>query len=253
MPKAASFEMFEKELTRLVGIFERSLAEFKSSGYVEAQLRDDFLNPFFHALGWDLQNSAGLIQTKREVEVESRTEIGGRQKRADYLFRTDGHDRFICEAKKPAEELHSRYAFQAKRYAWNKGLPLAILSDFEEFKIYIVGSKPHMDEPLVGLWKSWHFRELPLIAQEVWNLLARDKIAAGSIEQLLESLPKTPMAKGKARQQWLIKPDRSRSLDVDFLNFLDEARRDLASDLIRHNDRTDLLEGSKLNEAVQRN
>ncbi len=251
MTNAASFESFEKELNRLVSIFERGLAEFKSSGYVEAQLRDDFLNPFFRALGWDLENSAGLVQSKREVEIESRTEIGGRKRRADYLFRTDGHDRFICEAKKPAEELHSGYAFQAKRYAWNKGLPLAILSKFEEFKIYIVGGKPHTDEPLVGLWKSWHFRELPLVAQEIWNLLARDNVAAGSIDKLLESLPKTPVAKGKARQQWLIKPDRSRSLDVDFLNFLDEARRDLASDLIRHNDRADLLEGTRLNEAVQ--
>jgi hypothetical protein len=251
MPKAASFESFEKELNRLVGIFERGLAEFRSSGYVEAQLRDDFLSPFFRALGWDLENSAGLIQTKREAEIESRTEIGGRQKRADYLFRTDGHNRFVCEAKKPAEMLHAGCAFQAKRYAWNKDLPLSILSNFEEFKIYIVGGKPHTDEPLAGLWKSWHFRQLPIIAQEIWNLLARDRVAAGSIDQLLETLPKTPTGKGKARQQWLIKPDRSRSLDVDFLNFLDEARRDLASDLIRHNDRADLLEGSKLNEAVQ--
>jgi hypothetical protein len=51
MPKVASFESFEMELSRLVGIFERSLAELKSSGYVEAQLRDDFLNPFFRSLG----------------------------------------------------------------------------------------------------------------------------------------------------------------------------------------------------------
>ncbi len=252
MPGAANFESFEKELLRLVGAFDRNLAEFKGSGYVEAQLRDDFLNPFFRSLGWDLENSAGLIQTRREVEIESRTEIGGRQKRADYLFRTDGHDRFVCEAKKPAEELHSRYAFQAKRYAWNKNLPLAILSDFEEFKIYVVGGKPHVEEPLAGLWKTWHFRELPLVAREIWNLLARDNIAAGSIDQLLETLPKTARAKGKARQQWLIKPDRSRSLDVEFLNLLDEARRELASDLLKHNDRADLLEGTKLNEAVQR-
>ena len=249
MPNTASFESFEKELNRLVGIFGRGLGEFKSSRYVEAQLRDDFLNPFFRALGWDLENSSGLIQPKREVEIESRTEIGGRQKRADYLFRTDGHDRFVCEAKKPAEELHSRYAFQTKRYAWNKNLPLAVLTDFEEFKIYIVGGKPHADEPDVGLWKTWHFLELPLIAQEIWNLLARDKVATGSIEQLLESLPKIAPGKGKTRQQWLIKPERS--LDVEFLNFLDEARRELASDLIRHNDREDLLEGNKLNEAVQ--
>ena len=250
MPNAASFESFEKELRRLVAKFERGLTEFTSSGYVEAQLRDDFLNPFFFALGWDLKNDDGLIQSKREVEIESRTEIGGRQKRADYLFRTDGHDRFVCEAKKPAEELHARYAFQTKRYAWNKNLPLGILTDFQVFKIYFVGGKPHADEPDVGLWKTWNFRELPLVAQEIWNLLARDKVASGSIGQLLESLPKTAPGKGKARQQWLVRPDRA--LDVEFLNFLDEARRELASDLIRHNDREDLLEGNKLNEAVQR-
>ena len=128
MATGASFENFEKELSRLVESFGHRLAELKRPSYVEAQLRDDFLNPFFRALGWDMENRAGLIQQKREVEIESRTQIGGRQKRADYLFRTDGRDRFVCEAKKPAEELHSRYAFQAKRYAWNKDLPLALVS-----------------------------------------------------------------------------------------------------------------------------
>ena len=119
MSTGTGFEDFEKELNRLVESFGQRLSELKKSSYVEAQLRDDFLNPFFRALGWDMENRAGLIQQKREVEIESRTQIGGRQKRADYLFRTDGRDRFVCEAKKPAEELTSRYSFQAKRYsAW---------------------------------------------------------------------------------------------------------------------------------------
>ncbi len=252
MPDAATFKSFEAELNRLVESFGSRLAELKKPGYAEAQLRDDFLNPFFRALGWDMENRAGLIQTRREVEIESRTQIAGRQKRADYLFRTEGHDRFVCEAKKPAEELSARYAFQAKRYSWNKDLPLAILSDFEEFKLYVVGGKPVADEPLVGLWKTWHFRELPLVAQEIWNLLARDQVAAGSIDRLIESLPKRPTGKGKARQQWLLKPDRSRSLDAEFLSLLDAARRELAADLLKHNDRADLLEGTRLNEAVQR-
>jgi hypothetical protein len=252
MSTDAAFISFEKELNRLVAKFDRQLVEFKSPGYVEAQLRDDFLNPLFTALGWDLKNDAGLILSKREVEIESRTEIQGRQKRADYLFRTDGNDRFICEAKKPAEELHHHYAFQAKRYAWNKDLPLAVLTDFEEIKIYIVGGKPRLDEPQLGEWKSWHFKQYPLIAQELWDLLARDNIAAASIDKLIESLPKSAAGQGRKRQRWLIRPDRSRSLDVDFLNFLDEARRELASDLLRHNDRDDLLEGTKLNESIQR-
>ena len=199
-----------------------------------------------------MENRAGLIQKEREVEIESATQIGGGRKRADYLFRTDKRDRFVCEAKKPAEELNARYAFQAKRYAWNKGVSVAILTDFEEFKIYIVGGKPHLDEPHVGEWKSWHFRQYPLIARELWDLLARDKIAAGSIDQLLEALPKKATGTGKARQQWLIKPDRTRALDTDFLEFLDETRRDLASDLFKNNDHDELLEGNKLTEAVQR-
>jgi hypothetical protein len=58
MPTAASFESFEKELNRLVSIFERGVAEFKSPGYMETQLRDDFLNPFIRALGWDMNHKA---------------------------------------------------------------------------------------------------------------------------------------------------------------------------------------------------
>jgi hypothetical protein len=62
-----------------------------------------------------MENRASLIQKEREVEIENPTQIGGGRKRADYLFRMDKRDRFVCEAKKPAEALHARYAFQAKR------------------------------------------------------------------------------------------------------------------------------------------
>jgi hypothetical protein len=247
----ATFESFEKELNRLVESFGKRLAELKQPGYAEAQLRDDFLNPFFRALGWDMENRAGLIQQEREVEIESATQIGGGRKRADYLFRTDKRERFVCEAKKPAEELNAKYAFQTKRYAWNKNVWLGILTDFEEMKVYVVGGKPHLDEPLVGLWQSWHFRQYPLIARELWDLLAHEKVAAGSVEQLIDSLPKKPTGKGKLRQQWLIKPDRTRTLDVAFLEFLDETRRDLASDIYKNNDH-DLLDGNRLTEACQR-
>ena len=252
MPSVATFESFEAELNRLVAAFGARLGELKGPDYNEAKLRDDFLNPFFRALGWDLENRAGLIQKKREVEIESPTRIGGGRKRADYLFRVDERDRFVCEAKKPAEELHARYAFQAKRYAWNKGVFVALLTDFEELKIYLVGSKPRLNEPHVGEWKSWHFRQYPLIARELWDLLARDPVAGGSIDRMLDALPKRAAGTGKARQPWLIKPDRTRALDSDFLEFLDETRRDLASDIFKHNDHEVILEGNRLNEAVQR-
>lgn len=168
-----AFDAFRAELDRLVELFSRNLAQHKSPSYSEARLRMDFLDPFFRALGWDIENKAGLIPQHREVEIESRTQVGSRQKRADYLFRTDRQDRFVCEAKKPAEELDARHAFQAKRYAWNKGLVLAVLTDFEEIKIYIVGSKPHPDETHVGLWKTWQFQDYADAARDIWELLAR--------------------------------------------------------------------------------
>jgi type I restriction-modification system DNA methylase subunit len=244
MPNAASFESFEKELNRLVGIFERNLAELKSPGYDEASLRQEFLNPFLRALGWDLENKAGLIPAHREVVVESRTDIG----RADYLFRIARKPRFVCEAKKPAEELPG-HAHQAKSYAWTIGLPLAVLTDFEELNIYIVGGEPKEDEPLVGLWKTYPFREYVAKARELWDLLARDNVAGGSIDRLVESLPKKPLRLGKG--QFVIRPDPTQNFDAKFLNFLDGARRSLASDLLRHNEQEDWQAGLRLNDAVQ--
>lgn len=247
-----TFEDFEKELHRLVTVFEKHLGHYEEAAYDEASLRLEFLNPLFAALGWDVNNQLGAIPSRREVEVENRTRIGGRQKRADYLFRAEGRDRFVCEAKKPSEKLEARAAFQAKRYAWNMNLPLAVLTDFEELKIYIVGGKPRLDEPQAGEWRTWHFRDYPRVARELWDLLARERAAAGSIDQLLDSLPKKPSSRAGARLQWLVRPDRSRALDTDFLEFLDQARRELASDLYKHNDHAELLQGSSLNDAVQR-
>ncbi|MBU1910467.1 MAG: hypothetical protein KJ726_10510, partial [Verrucomicrobia bacterium] len=247
-----TFEQFNEELSRLVARFEKGFQAFTAPDYSEARLRQDFLDSFFRALGWDLENKLGLVQSRREVEIESRTDVAGRAKRADYLFRVENRDRFVCEAKKPREVLGERYAFQAKRYAWNKSLPLAVLTDFEDLIIYIVGGKPRPDSPDDGLWKSWNFRQYPLCARELWDLLSRERVAAGSIEALLDSLPRAKPAKGKARQQWLIHPERTKALDQDFLEYLDEERRSLASDLLANNPREAMLVDGQINEAAQR-
>ena len=240
----ASFESFEKELNRLVGIFEKNLAHYKGPGYDEANTRNEFITPFFAALGWDMENKAGLIPAHREVIVESRTITG----RADYFFRTDRKPRFICEAKKPAEELPG-HAHQAKRDAWTIGVPLAVLTDFEELHLYIVGGQPKKDEPRVGLWKTYSCRDYATQARELWELLARDNVAGGVIDRTVQALPKKPLKIGK--NQWVIRPDPTRSFDHVFLALLDGWRRALASDLLRHNEHENWDEGTRLNEAVQ--
>ncbi len=40
--------------------FESNLAHHKSARYNETQARVEFINPFFEALGWDIDNKRGL-------------------------------------------------------------------------------------------------------------------------------------------------------------------------------------------------
>ncbi len=243
---------FRANLARLVARFSSQLPFHASPEYSEAKLREDFLNPFFAALGWDVGNRKALIHTEREVDVEVRTAFSGRQRRADYVFRVARVEWFTCEAKKPSESLHGGHAYQAKSDAYARGIPFAVLSDFEETRLYVVGARPRRSDPVtMGQWRHLRFDQYVDHASEIWDLLAYPNVRDGSIGRLLESLPKKP-ARTKAGQGYVIRPDRSRSLDAEFLAFLDDARQRLGSDLLRHNQRDDLLVDNRLNEAAQR-
>jgi len=52
---------------RLVERFDQDRKVFLSADYKEEQLRLEFLNPFFTALGWDMDNKQGLSETFKQV------------------------------------------------------------------------------------------------------------------------------------------------------------------------------------------
>jgi hypothetical protein len=54
----ADLQSFKKDLQALVEKFDQDKNHYLQKGYNEAQVRVDFLNPFFAALGWDLENKA---------------------------------------------------------------------------------------------------------------------------------------------------------------------------------------------------
>ena len=49
---------------RLVDRFDQSRKVFQSPDYKEEQLRLEFLNPFFTALGWDMDNTLDTIRAR---------------------------------------------------------------------------------------------------------------------------------------------------------------------------------------------
>jgi len=51
-----------EEITRLVEQFGRNIDSYRESRYKEAQLRKEFIDPFFEALGWDTANRAGKAE-----------------------------------------------------------------------------------------------------------------------------------------------------------------------------------------------
>ena len=239
---------FFNELGYLVAAYRKNRQHFITLSFDESSLRNDFLTPFWRALGWDVENKKGLTQLLREVQVESRIDEQGSKKRADYLFRTDGIDRFVCEAKKPSVDL-KRYAYQAQRYAFNLRLLLTTLSNFDSLQLFIVGGKPDPLAPWAS-YKVWRFDEYLDNVEAIWELFARDNVASGSLDRWIASLPKKEI-RGKARQGWLIPPERIRTVDSEFLDYFETKRELLAKIVVKFN--TQVKWNSELlSESVQR-
>ena len=52
---------------RLVDHFDQNRDAYLSGSYNEAQLRHEFLNPFFTALGWDMSGRRDCDPSRRQV------------------------------------------------------------------------------------------------------------------------------------------------------------------------------------------
>jgi type I restriction-modification system DNA methylase subunit len=130
-------------------LIERFTAQIDTySDYNEAQTRIDFINPFFTALGWDVDNKSGLAEPYRQVVYEDALKIGRATKMPDYSFRVGGVRKFFVEAKKPSINLKTdrEPAYQLRRYGWNAKLSLSILTNFAEFAVYDCRVKPQKDD-----------------------------------------------------------------------------------------------------------
>src|SRR5437660_7884518 len=128
----------------LVERFDQQSDAYKSGQYNEAQLRQEFIDPMFKALGWDMENVSGYAEAYKDVIHEDAIKIGGQTKAPDYCFRIGGTRKFFLEAKKPAVGIkdNSDPAYQLRRYAWSAKLPVSVLTNFAEFAVYHCRTKP---------------------------------------------------------------------------------------------------------------
>lgn len=250
----------------LVANFRTHIKAYKSKETKEAEVRQQFIDPFWRALGWDVGDTRGVGPSESEVIIEKNVETvdagGLRSRRPDYLFRLGGFARFIVEAKKPAIDIDEDKdaVFQAKQYAWNSTIPFAILTDFEQFRLYDTTLKPVFNEPRRGLVKEFALDYDKYESQ--WDAIAavfgREAVESGSLERLLASVKKIrPGKRLRTVDRMLIDLKGGEPVDQAFLAYLDTHRRHFAAALYRDNKaafpEADTLHGAaRLTEAVQR-
>lgn len=173
-------------LTKLIETFDRNIEAYKSGGYNEAQVRLEFINPFFSLLGWDIDNKQGYAEAYKEVINEDAIKVGGSTKAPDYSFRVGGSRKFFLEAKKPAVSIKDDGdpAFQLRRYAWSAKLPISILTNFAEFAVYDCRVKPvKNDKASTARILYFKYSDYPEHWDEISGIFSKDAVLKGSFDK----------------------------------------------------------------------
>lgn len=174
----------------LVERFDYHRQAYHRGQYNETQLRREFIDPFFRALGWDVDNQKGHSEAYKEVAHEDPIRIRGQTNFLDYSFRIGGVRKFIVEAKKPSVKIRddTESALQLRRYAWNAGLKLSILTNFEEFAVYDC-TKPIRKGDTAGTARIGYitYREYPEQWGWIAKIFSRECILKGAFDKFADS------------------------------------------------------------------
>ena len=179
-----------ESILKLCETFADHRDHYRSGHYNEAQLRKEFLDPFFAALGWDMDNTQGHAPQYRDVIHEDALRIGPHVKAPDCAFTLHGQRKFFLEAKKPAVNIKGDVdpAYQLRRYAWSAKMPLSILSDFEEFAIYDTRVKPVKNDP-ASKARTFYCTcdQYPEKWDEIAAIFSKSAILKGSFDKYADS------------------------------------------------------------------
>ncbi|MBW8002532.1 MAG: N-6 DNA methylase [Planctomycetes bacterium] len=226
-----------KRVIQLVETFDRNIDAYKTQGYNETQVRREFIDPFFKALGWDIDNEQGNAPAYKDVIHEDAIKIGGFTKAPDYCFRIGGTRKFFLEAKKPSIDIKGdpSPAYQLRRYAWSAKLPLSILTDFEEFAVYDCLARPkELDKAVTNRIMYFTYKDYIKKWDEIASIFSKDAIFKGSFDKFAAS------AKGKRG---------TTTVDTEFLAEIEQWRSMLAKTIALKNR---ALNRDEINFAVQR-
>lgn len=220
-------------ISKLIKRFDEQKDVYLSGSYNETQVRRDFIDPFFKALGWDVDNESDYAEAYRDVIHEDMVLVGTAKKAPDYSFRVGGTRKFFVEAKKPSVSISAdpKPAFQLRRYGWSAKLPISVLTDFEEFAVYDCTYRPE-EKHASSIARLYYYKYTEYMEKwdEISSLFSKEAVMKGSFDRFAN-------AKKKA----------TATVDDAFLSEIEQWRQVLATNILANNN----ISQRDLNLAVQ--
>jgi predicted type IV restriction endonuclease len=225
------------QVTSLIENFKRNYSAYKSGDYKEEQLKQEFLNPLFEALEWDVTNKEGNAPQYRDVIFEDSIKVASGTQAPDYCFTLSGARKFFVEAKKPSVDIQNNQdaVYQLRRYAWTAKLPLSILTNFDSLAIYESRKRPSPeDRASTERIKLLRYEEFADKWNEIADIFSRKAVRQGSFDKFAEATEKK-----RGTQQ----------VGDEFLNEIEKWRDDIARNVALRNPALSIHD---LNYSVQR-
>ena len=179
----------KNKIRTLVQKYEQGKEVYRTSRFNETQVRNEFLDPLFEILGWDIRNSAGKNTNEREVLLEEplKANAASHTKKPDYTFRLFGERKFFLEAKKPCVHIEREDdpAKQVRRYGFTAGLKISVLSNFEHLYIFDTSYPVEQNDTRVkAIVREYKYTDYEDAAEELLEYLGKESVYSGHFDEV---------------------------------------------------------------------
>jgi hypothetical protein len=199
---AINKEQAKEKIKELVKEFSNYTKD-ELSAKSENQIKSEFIDPLFEALGWDM---------RKDAEREERILKG----RADYILRLANQEVLVIEAKKTSVHLSEEEGRQAVSYAYHRKIKFAVLTNFKQIRIYHALSnirnidKNLLKDNLGYLWIDYEnfdnqFNRLWFLSKESFEKEEINKLLSTKDEKLNKSVDESILYDLLQVRDWLSK------------------------------------------------
>lgn len=218
-----------QKLTELVEQFSK---ETNLAVYQEEDVKTTYILPFLQLLGY---SNEGKSHAEWEIHSESKTK---RQKKVDYEISVNSEIQFLIEAKRLTVDITKQpeSIYQIKNYCLHKRVPIGLLTNFQDLRIFFNITTPNIERPKDGLLKSFHYTEYLENFDFIYDTLSKEAVQKDSLALLIaKNVAEFSKVQKGELQLALFKTKGREELDKEFLQDLDGWRKAIAQSLALNN------------------